>query len=100
MAGYDSSHRPENFATMIKVARELFPDAAHYDQPRYWACLRPMTPDGPPILGQTKLANLFLNTGSGHMGWTMACGSSRLVTDLILGRKPDISLDGMTLDRY
>jgi len=99
-AGYDSSHRPENFATMIKVARELFPDAAHYDQPRYWACLRPMTPDGPPILGKTKLANLFLNTGSGHMGWTMACGSSRLVTDLMLGRKPDISLEGMTLDRY
>jgi D-amino-acid dehydrogenase len=100
IAGYDSTHRPENFATMIKVARELFPDAAHYDQPRYWACLRPMTPDGPPILGKTKLANLFLNTGSGHMGWTMACGSSRLVTDLMLGRKLDISLEGMTVDRY
>jgi D-amino-acid dehydrogenase len=99
-AGYDTSHRPENFATMIKVARELFPEAAHYDQPRYWACLRPMTPDGPPILGATKLSNLFLNTGSGHMGWTMACGSSRLVTDLMLGHKPDIPLDGMTLDRY
>jgi D-amino-acid dehydrogenase len=100
IAGYDTSHKPENFATMVKVARELFPEAAHYDQPRYWACLRPMTPDGPPILGKTKLANLFLNTGSGHMGWTMACGSSRLVTDLMLGRKPDISLEGMTLDRY
>jgi D-amino-acid dehydrogenase len=99
-AGYDTSHKPENFATMLKVARELFPEAAHYDQPRYWACLRPMTPDGPPILGATRLDNLFLNTGSGHMGWTMACGSSRLVTDLMLGRKPDIPLQGMTLDRY
>jgi D-amino-acid dehydrogenase len=99
-AGYDTSHKPENFTTMLKVARELFPEAAHYDQPRYWACLRPMTPDGPPILGATQLDNLFLNTGSGHMGWTMACGSSRLVTDLMLGRKPDIPLRGMTLDRY
>ena len=57
-------------------------------------------PDGPPILGGTRFDNLFLNTGSGHMGWTMACGSSRLVTDLMLGRKPDIPLQGMTLDRY
>jgi D-amino-acid dehydrogenase len=98
IAGYDTSHSPRDFATMVKVARELFPDAAHYDQPCYWACLRPMTPDGPPILGATPLANLFLNTGSGHMGFTMACGSSRLVTDLMLGRKPAIPLDGMTLD--
>lgn len=99
-AGYDTSHEPGHFATMLKVARELFPEAAHYDRPSYWACLRPMTPDGPPILGKTPIANLYLNTGSGHMGWTMACGSARLVTDLMLGRKPELPLEGMTLDRY
>lgn len=97
-AGYDTSHRPEQFATMVKVGRALFPEAADYTQPRYWACLRPMTPDGPPILGATRIVNLFLNAGSGHMGWSMACGNARIVTDLILGRKPELPLDGLTLE--
>ncbi len=99
-AGYDTTYRASHFAGMLSVARELFPRAAAYDKPDYWACLRPMTPDGPPILGRCKVANLFLNTGQGHMGWTMAAGSSRIVADLIAGRKPAIEIAGLTLDRY
>jgi D-amino-acid dehydrogenase len=99
-AGYDTSYTPREFETMLKVARELFPEGAHYDQQSPWACLRPMTPDGPPIMGATRYRNLFMNTGHGHIGWTMACGSARMVADLMLGRKPALSFDGLTLDRY
>jgi D-amino-acid dehydrogenase len=99
-AGYDTSYTPREFETMLKVARELFPEGAHYDQQSPWACLRPMTPDGPPIMGATRYRNLFMNTGHGHIGWTMACGSARMVADLMLGRKPALGFDGLTLDRY
>jgi D-amino-acid dehydrogenase len=99
-AGYDTSYTPREFETMLKVARELFPEGAHYDQQSPWACLRPMTPDGPPIMGATRYRNLFMNTGHGHIGWTMACGSARMVVDLMLGRKPALGFDGLTLDRY
>jgi D-amino-acid dehydrogenase len=56
-----------------------------------------MTPDGPPIIGRIKLDNLWLNTGHGHMGWTMACGSGRVVADLINGRAPAIDILGMAV---
>jgi len=99
-AGYATTHQPEHFAVMLKSARELFPRAADFDRPDYWACLRPMTPDGPPILGLARHRNLYLNTGQGHMGWTMACGSSRIVADMIDGRLPDIDVRGLTMDRF
>jgi D-amino-acid dehydrogenase len=99
-AGYDTAHRPADFATILRCARDLFPAGGDYERPSHWACLRPMTPDGPPILGACRYRNLYLNTGHGHMGWTMACGSSRTVADLILGRKPALDLDGLTIDRY
>lgn len=99
-AGYDTSCKPKDFATMLAVGRELFPRGIDFTRPTYRACLRPMTPDGPPILGKGRHANLFLNTGHGHIGWTMACGSSRILADLILGRKPEIDIEGLTLDRY
>jgi D-amino-acid dehydrogenase len=82
---------------MLQAGRELFPEGADYSQPTFWAGLRPMTPEGTPIMGRSKHRNLFLNVGHGHMGWTMSCGSARIVTDLILGRVPDIDLTGMTL---
>ena len=85
-AGWDTSHRPADFAPMLKAARELFPAAGNYDQPEYWAGLRPMTPDNLPIFGRGRLANLWVNTGHGHMGWTWACGSARITADLIAGR--------------
>jgi len=96
-AGYDVSHRPADFAGMLGSIRELFPSGADYDRPQYWACLRPMTPEGTPILGRGRLANLHYNTGHGHMGWTMACGTARICADLIAGRSPDLPLEGLTL---
>ena len=99
ISGYDTGHRPEDFRHMLATARDLFPDGGDYDRPRYWAGLRPMTPGGTPIFGRSRRhANLFCNTGQGHMGWTMACGSARITADLIAGRKPEISLEGMTLN--
>lgn len=99
-AGYDTSFAPKDFAPMLRVARELFPDGGDYDRPDYWACLRPMTPDGPPILGRARHRNLYLNTGHGHIGWTMACGTGRLTADLVTGRQAELDLTGLTLDRY
>ena len=99
-AGYDTSFVPSDFAHMLKVAHELFPRAAAFDRPEYWACLRPMTPDGPPIMGPSGIANLWLNTGHGHIGWTMACGSSRIVVDRMMGRKPEIDDAPFLLSRY
>lgn len=94
-AGYDKRHSLADFQTMLAAARDLFPDAADYSRPSYWAGLRPMTPEGTPIFGRARQRNLFLNTGHGHMGWTMSCGSARITADLIAGRTPAIPLDGM-----
>lgn len=94
-AGYDKRHSPADFRAMLAAAQDLFPDAADYSRPSYWAGLRPMTPEGTPIFGRGRQRNLFLNTGHGHMGWTMSCGSARITADLIAGRTPAIPLDGM-----
>ncbi len=94
-AGYDWSWTPRNFASILRLARDLFPEAADYGRGEYRACLRPMTPDGPPILGLARHRNLYLNCGHGHMGWTMACGTARIVTDLMGGRMPELDLDGL-----
>ncbi len=99
-AGYDTSFEPADFTQLLNVARELFPGGADYARPDYWACLRPMTPDGPPVFGRGRHRNLYFNTGHGHIGWTMACGSGRVTADLIDGREPDIDLTGMTVDRF
>jgi D-amino-acid dehydrogenase len=94
-SGYGTSHKPENFTGMIRAARDLFPDAADYSRPDYWACLRPMTPEGTPIFGRGRHRNLWINTGQGHMGWTMACGSARVTVDLMAGRTPEVETTGM-----
>jgi len=94
-SGYDTTHTPADFRVMLATARDLFPDAGDYERASYWACLRPMTPEGTPIFGPGRHKNLFINTGQGHMGWTMACGSGRVLADLMAGRKPEVDLAGM-----
>lgn len=96
-AGYDANHHPADFATMFKAAKDLFPQGGDYAKPTYWAGLRPMTPEGTPIFGYARLDNFFMNTGHGHMGWTMACGAGRIAADLIAGRQAEIDLAGMTM---
>jgi D-amino-acid dehydrogenase len=94
-AGYSTSHRPADFRNMLRAIQDLFPEGGEFGRPEYWAGLRPMTPEGTPVLGFGKHRNLCYNTGHGHMGWTMACGTAAVVADLIGGRTPDLSLDGM-----
>ena len=97
--GYDWGWTPRDFNNILRLARDLFPDAVDYDRGEYRACLRPMTPEGAPILGLGRYRNLFFNCGHGHMGWTMACGSSRIVADLMSGRMPELDLEGLTVRR-
>jgi D-amino-acid dehydrogenase len=99
-SGYDRSHRPGDFAVMLKVAREMFPRGVDFANPFYWACLRPMTPDGPPIIGASPVPNLWLNTGHGHMGWTMSAGSSRILADLMAGRAASHPSEALAFERY
>lgn len=94
-SGYDTSHAPSDFTGMLATARDLFPQGGEYERASYWACLRPMTPEGTPIFGRGRHRNFWLNTGQGHMGWTMACGSARIAADLIAGRTPEIDTTGM-----
>jgi D-amino-acid dehydrogenase len=94
-AGYDTSHKPSDFAFMKTVTQDLYPDGADYDRAQMWAGLRPMTPNNLPFFGRRRFRNLFLNTGHGHIGWTMSHGSARITADLIAGRTPAISMDGL-----
>jgi len=97
--GYDWGWTPRDFNNILRFARDLFPEAADYGAGQYRACLRPLTPDGPPILGLGRHRNLFFNCGHGHMGWTMACGTARIVADLMTGRMPDIDVEGLLVRR-
>ncbi|MBI3778252.1 MAG: D-amino acid dehydrogenase [Gammaproteobacteria bacterium] len=100
LAGYDLSLRPSRCDTIKHVVNDLFPDAGDLSRAQYWCGLRPMTPDNPPVIGTTPYKNLFLNTGHGTLGWTMACGSGKTIADLVSGGKPEIDLDGLTLARF
>jgi D-amino-acid dehydrogenase len=97
LGGYDTSHRPEDFTTLLRAARGLFPSAGDYQRPDFWAGLRPMTPDNLPIFGHGRTGNIWVNAGHGHMGWTWACGSARITADLIAGRKPEHDAASMML---
>jgi D-amino-acid dehydrogenase len=94
-SGYDRSHRPSDFTSLLKTAKELFPKVGDYDRAERWAGLRPMTPSSVPILGRAGCDNFYLNVGHGHVGWTMCCGSGKFVADLVAGRKPEIDPEGL-----
>lgn len=100
VGGYDTGHRPENFAKILATGRELFRDGIAFDRAEYWACLRPATPDGPPIIGPSPVHNLWLNTGHGYLGWTMCCGSARLLADQMSGRPPELDTHLYRYGRY
>jgi D-amino-acid dehydrogenase len=98
-AGYDWGWTPRDFNNILRFARDVFADAVDFERGEYRACLRPLTPDGPPILGLGRHRNLFFNCGHGHMGFTMACGTARVVADLMSGRMPELDLTGLTVRR-
>ena len=91
---------PERFEVLLDTLRDLFPEAADESRAFFWAGMRPMTPDGPPVLGATPVANLFLNVGHGSQGWSMACGSARVVAQVVSGEDPGLDIAGLTLERY
>lgn len=94
-AGYDRGWQERDFANIRRMTRELLPGAADYTAGAYRACLRPMTPGGPPLIGFGRYPNLLVNTGHGHSGWAMACGSGKLAADLLAGRSPDVDVRGL-----
>lgn len=100
LVGFDRSLSPRREGTLKLIVHDLFPGAADLSQTSFWTGLRPMTPDGPPIIGATPIPNLYLNTGHGTLGWTMACGSGKLLADIISGRKTDIQHDDLGIGRY
>ncbi|PWS34650.1 D-amino acid dehydrogenase [Falsiroseomonas bella] len=100
LAGFSLRLRRPRRETLEHSVADLFPRGGDLGRASFWTGLRPMTPDGTPVIGATRYTNLFLNTGHGTLGWTMACGSGRLLADLVTGRKPDIAHDDLGLARY
>lgn len=100
VAGFDLSLNPKRRATLEMVVNDLYPGGGDLARAEFWTGLRPATPDGTPVVGATPYPNLFLNTGHGTLGWTMACGSGRYLTDLMSSRRPQISSEGLDIFRY
>lgn len=99
LAGWDRTLNRTRALLIRDRAKALFPEAGDYEQAELWCGLRPKTPDSVPYVGPTPLPNLWLNTGHGTLGWTMAVGSARVIADLIAGRPPEIDISGFGLDR-
>jgi D-amino-acid dehydrogenase len=100
LSGYRVELSPERRITLERSLRDLFPRGGDIGGASFWSGLRPMTPDGPPIIGPTRYSNLHLNTGHGTLGWTMACGAARITADRLLGRPSEIPTEGLSLERY
>jgi D-amino-acid dehydrogenase len=100
ISGYDLTLREARKATLLHSVGDLFPGGGRLEDATFWCGLRPMTPDGPPVIGPTRFSNLYLNTGHGTLGWTMSCGSGRVLADLLSGKTPDIDPAPLSIDRY
>ena len=100
-SGYDRSWQASDFDNITETANRLWPGALDWNTAKLTAGLRPMTPDGPPVIGKgSKHSNLYYNTGHGHMGWTMSCGSSALLADIMAGRSPEIDASAFAVRAY
>jgi D-amino-acid dehydrogenase len=100
LAGYTLKLHDARRHTLEHVVTDLFPRGGDTSRAEFWCGLRPMTPDGTPVVGGTRLPNLFIATGHGTLGWTMAAGTGVVMTDLISGREPEIDMEGLTVERY
>ena len=100
IAGFDMSLSPKRQATLTHSVEDLFGGAGDQSRAQFWCGLRPMTPDGTPIVGRSPIANLFLNTGHGTLGWTMAAGSGRVLADIVSGRRAGIESADLGYARY
>jgi D-amino-acid dehydrogenase len=100
LAGFSLNLREPRRATLEHVVSDLFPTGGDLGRAEFWCGLRPMTPDGTPIIGATPVKNLLLATGHGTLGWTMAAGTGRVIADLVSGRQPDIDVSALGMARY
>jgi len=99
-SGYDTELDEVRAGTIVANAKARFPDAGDFGSAELWTGLRPLTPDGVPVVSATKYANLFLDTGHGTLGWTMCAGSGKAIADLISGKTPEIDLAAFSIDRF
>ncbi|MBT9184912.1 D-amino acid dehydrogenase [Pectobacterium punjabense] len=100
VVGFNTDLNPKRRETLEMVVRDLYPDCGPIEQATFWTGLRPMTPDGTPLVGRSPLKNLYLNTGHGTLGWTMACGSGKLLADILSDQSPEIESDDLSVERY
>ncbi|RIA44578.1 D-amino acid dehydrogenase small subunit [Hephaestia caeni] len=100
VSGFSRDLPPARRATLEMSLRSLFPGAGDLAAASFWSGLRPMTPDSTPVIGPTRVANLFINSGHGTLGWTMACGSGHVIADIMSGRSPAIAAADLAISRY
>ncbi|MGY8709024.1 D-amino acid dehydrogenase [Bradyrhizobium sp. 18BD] len=100
ISGFSTKLYDARRATLDHSLTDLFPRGGDLSKATFWSGLRPMTPDGPPVIGPTQYGNLHLNTGHGTLGWTMSCGSGRVLADMLSGKKPEVDVSALTVDRY
>ena len=100
LSGYNSALREPRRATLEHVVTDLFPQGGDVGKASFWCGLRPMTPDGTPIVGTCSVKHLLLATGHGTLGWTMAAGTGRVIADLVSGQTPEIDVSGLNVARY
>ena len=98
-SGYTNDLGIARRRTLEHSVTDLFP-GGDLSKATFWSGLRPMTPDGTPVIGKTQFSNLFLNTGHGTLGWTMSCGSARVLSDIVAGKEPEIESKDLDLSRY
>ena len=90
--GYNTELNTVRCQMLLRRTLELFPQLKPAGEPEYWCGLRPTTPSNVPCIGRSKIPNLYVNTGHGTLGWTMACGSGQVLADLVAGRQPEVSV--------
>jgi D-amino-acid dehydrogenase len=100
LAGWSNRPSPAHFAALQAAAGALFPGAFDGAKAETWSGLRPLTPDQVPIIGGTRIGNLFINSGHGSLGWTLACGAGKLLADIVCRRPADIDLKGLDAARF
>ncbi|WP_435531491.1 D-amino acid dehydrogenase [Pseudogemmobacter faecipullorum] len=99
ISGFNDRLDKKRRRTLEHSVMDLFP-GGDPKQASFWTGLRPMTPDGTPVIGGTQIPGLFLNTGHGTLGWTMSCGSGRVLADIVSGKTPDIDATDLSIERY
>jgi D-amino-acid dehydrogenase len=100
VGGRADDMRTDALRTLYKVLEDWFPGAAELPRAQHWKGARPMLPDGPPVIGASGLPGTWVNLGHGSSGWALSCGSARALADLLGGRKPDIDMSGLGIERW